>query len=160
MSQLKVDSIVPSGGVPVGADGGGVIQVVRSVLGSTVTTTSTTYTTTGLSASITPRSSSNKILISVSGIVKNNYASGTLCSVYFTLYRGSTALGPDRLRYKTNTLDEHAPLSLTLLDSPATTLSRTYYLYFSTSITATRTGSAGNASLLDTAEMCLMEISA
>ena len=28
MSQLKVDSIVPRGGIPTGAEGGGIIQVV------------------------------------------------------------------------------------------------------------------------------------
>lgn len=30
MSQIRTNSIVPSGGVPAGADGGGIIQVVEN----------------------------------------------------------------------------------------------------------------------------------
>jgi len=68
MSQLKVNSIVPSGGLPAGASGGGIIQVVQKIDSSTSTSTSTSYTNTGLiplNLSITPTSSSNKILMIV-----------------------------------------------------------------------------------------------
>ena len=41
MSQLKVNSIVPVGGLPSGASGGGIIQVVQAVKTNTASTTST-----------------------------------------------------------------------------------------------------------------------
>ena len=63
MSQLKVNSIVPVGGVASG-QGGGVIQVVSVYKGDRFTTSSTSHTDiTGMSLNITPTSSSNKIMI-------------------------------------------------------------------------------------------------
>ena len=61
-SQIRVDSIVPTTGVPTGG-GGGIVQCVQDVLTSTVTVTSTSFTDVGLSATITPLSSSSKILV-------------------------------------------------------------------------------------------------
>ena len=73
MSQLKVNSIVPVGGLPGGADGGGIIQVVTATHNTQVSqasngsgNTQTTLTDTGLSASITPSSNSSKVLVMVS----------------------------------------------------------------------------------------------
>ena len=72
MSQLKVNSIVPVGGLPSGASGGGVIQVVTATHSTQVTqasngngNTQTTLTDTGLTASITPSSNSSKVLVMV-----------------------------------------------------------------------------------------------
>ena len=70
MSQLKVNSIIPTGGIASsGGDaiGGGVIQVVQDFLNTTVGITSvagdsTTFTDTGLSATITPTSTSSIVL--------------------------------------------------------------------------------------------------
>ena len=62
MSQIKVDSIIPRGGLPSGALGG-VIQTVY-VMDSTAFSTSTTGgDDTSLSATINMQSSSNKLLI-------------------------------------------------------------------------------------------------
>ena len=44
MSQIKVDSIVPRGGLPAGATGGGVIQTIQSTRTDFVSTTSSSYT--------------------------------------------------------------------------------------------------------------------
>lgn len=66
-SELRVDRIVPTTGVPTGG-GGGIIQIVEKIDASTSTTTSTSWTNTGLSGlniSITPTSTSNKILMMV-----------------------------------------------------------------------------------------------
>ena len=62
MSQLKVNSIVPVGGLASGA-GGGVIQTVQTVDNTATTSISTTsYTDAGsLNVSITPTTTSNKI---------------------------------------------------------------------------------------------------
>ncbi len=71
MSQLKVNSIIPVAGVPTGG-GGGIIQVVQAVKDDTATFTTTSFTDiTGLSASITPTSSSSKILVEAFVYVSN-----------------------------------------------------------------------------------------
>jgi hypothetical protein len=65
MSQIKVDSIVPSGGLSSGKSGG-IIQIVQSVKQDRQVMNSTSFTDiSGLSASITPASTSNKIFLIV-----------------------------------------------------------------------------------------------
>ena len=62
MSQLKVNSIIPVGGVATG-QGGGIIQVVQTVKSDAFSHTDlakNTQTATVLSRSITPSSNSNK----------------------------------------------------------------------------------------------------
>ena len=61
-SELRVDRIIPTTGVPTGG-GGGVIQVVQGSTSTNVTINTQTYTDTGLSATITPRFASSKILV-------------------------------------------------------------------------------------------------
>ena len=64
MSQIKVNSIVPVGGLPSGANGG-LIQVVNVVKQDTFSSTTAGSWTdiTGLSLSITPSLNSSKILV-------------------------------------------------------------------------------------------------
>jgi hypothetical protein len=62
MSQLRTNSIVPVGGIPAGASGGGIIQVVRASYATQTSSASASWVTI-FSASITPRSSSSKILV-------------------------------------------------------------------------------------------------
>lgn len=113
---------------------GAVLQVVSTVKTDTFTTTSTSYVdVTGLSVSITPSSSSNKILVLFQISGSQNVAAGR---AYVKLLRDSTginlgaaagsrtpALGgfssPD------NSIPS-APVSGNFLDSPATTSSVTY----------------------------------
>jgi hypothetical protein len=65
MSQIKVDSIVPSAGLSGGASGG-IIQIAQSVKQDRQVMNSTSFTDiTGLSVSITPASTSNKIFLIV-----------------------------------------------------------------------------------------------
>ena len=64
MSQLKVDSIVPRGGLPGGAVGGGIIQVVQKKITSQSTFNGTSYDNiSGYNLAITPQSSSSKVLV-------------------------------------------------------------------------------------------------
>lgn len=63
MSTIKVDRIEPQDGLQSNAMGG-IVQVVRVVGTGGVSSNSTTYVSTGLQASITPRSASNKIMVS------------------------------------------------------------------------------------------------
>ena len=133
MSQIKVDSIIPRGGLASGSSGG-IIQVRSVTKTDTFQTTSSSFTDiTGLSVSITPQSSSNKILILVH---LTGDGRSTQARANFRLMRGSTAIcigdaAGNRPRstfgiYRPN--DDHTPgnASLTFLDSPATTSSLTY----------------------------------
>ena len=67
MSELRTNKIYPRDGLPAGASGG-IIQMVEKIDSSANTTTSTSWTNSGvdgLNISITPTSASNKILMMV-----------------------------------------------------------------------------------------------
>ena len=71
MSTLKVNSIIPVAGVPTGG-GGGIVQTVIGTHSTEVSqsissenTVQTTISDTGLTASITPTSTSSKVLVMV-----------------------------------------------------------------------------------------------
>ena len=138
MSQIKVNSIVPAGGLPSGANGG-IIQTIQTVKTDTFSTTSASYTdVTGLSATITPSSSSNKILVKVSlGFVSSH---NTSAYPNFVLVRGSTQIGKGTTGTGNRTNASFAVItnlhggysgtaaSFEFLDSPATTSATTYKL--------------------------------
>ena len=131
MSQLKVNSIVPVGGLPSGANGG-IIQVIQTVKTDTFSTSSGSFTDiTGLSVSITPSSSSNKILVIVDLMVGSDNDSQCM----FLLKRGSTSINfgdNDGSRSQNFAEIEGAEdygqtsCSTHFLDSPATTSATTY----------------------------------
>ena len=140
MSQLRTNSIVPVGGIPAGASGGGIIQVVQTVKSDSFSASATgTYVAvTGLSATITPRSTSNKILIiaTVGHDGANNY------QPWFHIYRGGSRITPDGpstgLTPSTSYTAAQSPadtrsmfISQTFeyLDSPASTSALTYQIY-------------------------------
>lgn len=92
MSQIKVNSIVPVTGLPSGANGG-IIQIVNSHLKTRQTiSASTNFQATGLSATITPSSSSSKILIIVNGVYNVFNATATQYITKFKLYNGSSEI--------------------------------------------------------------------
>jgi len=131
MSQLKVDSIVPRGGLPSGASGG-VIQTK-----STIKTDTSSFSignggtsSSVVSVTITPQSASSKILI-----YATLTASKSDTGVFLKLFRGSTQIGQgdasgNRQRVSTHLLtDQNFLISSTtcvFLDSPSTTSSTTY----------------------------------
>jgi hypothetical protein len=64
MSQLKVNSIVPAGGLPAGASGGGIIQLVSTNYTSDFSFNSTSgVDVTSFNASMACRTTSSKVLI-------------------------------------------------------------------------------------------------
>jgi len=66
MSQVRTNSLVPVGGIPAGASGGGIIQVVQTVKTDTFSESlaaNTNSSTNCIEVTITPRSTSNKILV-------------------------------------------------------------------------------------------------
>jgi hypothetical protein len=132
---LTVAAGVPSWAAP--AAGGKVLQVVSAVYSTAVTVSTTTYTDTGLSASITPTLNTSKILVLVSqfGRVYAGYAKEAGASL--RLMRGSTEIhGPyNSTPLSFGSKDEGSNsggfhlvgvFALQYLDSPATTSSTTY----------------------------------
>jgi hypothetical protein len=137
MSQLRTNSIVPVGGLPAGANGGGIIQCVYS-LNQTQTAMSPGSTWTeipGWSATITPRSSSNKILV----LCNLNFG-GAYYIVSARLYRNGsyiTVSGDSSSRPGTfitwgvqgmSNYGRNQPFA-SFLDSPASTSALTYSIY-------------------------------
>ena len=107
-----------------------VLQVVQQVLATQTDSTSTTMIDTGLSASITPSSTSSKILVTVNHrTFKNSAAQG----MDMQLLRDSTNLG-EIVRghmYDGTTGEINSALTFCYLDSPSTTSSVTYKTQFS-----------------------------
>lgn len=138
---LTVAGGVPTWATPAGG-GGKVLQVVSAQTTTKVTIASTSLTDTGITASITPTSSTSKILVIIAA---NAYASAAVdnTQVGAALLRGATTLqtwdssknflvivGGGSTGYLA------ANNSVVYLDSPATTSSITYKLQSNTQSTA------------------------
>ena len=109
---------------------GSVLQVVSATSQSAqATTTSTSYVTTGFSASITPSSSSNKVLVLLSALGRN----GSGGQAFYTMYRGATDLASTRSfkqLYNPSAGVLDGAIDMSILDSPSSTSSVTYTIYF------------------------------
>ena len=173
-SKLRVDSILPVDGAPSGG-GGGIIQVVhssatseQSVASPSSGTESTTLVDTGLSATITPKFSTSKVLVLVHQSMHiENGNDNVQFQVNMLLRDGSNnvlrgSLQFDSLRWK-NQYAAADVYSLNFLHSPNTTSAFTYkmtmnYYYMSSgsgNLRAQRDDQANCQS-----EMTLMEVSA
>ena len=140
-SELRVDKIVPTDGVPTGG-GGGIVQVKQVIHSVALEFNKNAYhavTSSGgnFEITITPKFSTSKILVSMNSFIDLNAANQR---VYLTFYRsigGGTASNvltgsgsgrglmefwnPDQ-RIQTSTMCQY-------LDSPATTSAVTYTVY-------------------------------
>jgi hypothetical protein len=119
---------------------GGVLQVVSGTYSTSTSVSSTSFTDTGLSLSITPSSSTSKILVITSQPI---YFSRTSNSIngYYQLVRGSTAIFNGGRSFGLyiqggTEFDNSQVLNATYLDSPATTSSTTYKTQAKLSTTA------------------------
>jgi len=137
---LSGDTGVPASGMPTGS----VIQTVQTVKTDTFTTTSSSFTdVTGLSVSITPTSSTSKILILCD--VGASCQNGT--GMLIRLLRGSTAIyigdAASNRPLTYSQIDGASSLysvfrcTAIYLDSPATTSSTTYKIQISNSASGT-----------------------
>ena len=110
---------------------GGVVQVKSTTKTDTFSSSSSSYTdVTGMSQSITPTSASNKVLIVVTMSIGANND-----QYFFRLMRGATAIcvgDAAGIRTQATTginigdINSAYPLSMSFLDSPATTSATTY----------------------------------
>lgn len=128
--------VIPKAALPTGS----VLQVASTLKQDTFTTTSTSYTdVTGLSVSITPTSSSSKILVTaVISLVNTNSGGYNTRGV---IIRDSTIIGagtPSGSRpaasffLNQTTARLPVPMSMTVLDSPNTTSATTYKIQIAT----------------------------
>jgi hypothetical protein len=130
----------------VASTNGSVLQVVSTTKTDTFTTTNTSFTDlTGLSVSITPSSTSNKVFVSA---IVNGMGQSGVCSVAGQLVRDSTAIAVGTTAgsrtsasfylsdgSSTQTLES---AYVEFLDSPATTSATTYKIQVK--VTAAGTG--------------------
>ena len=132
MSQLKVNSIVPAGGLPSGSNGG-ILQVVQAVKVDTASFETTSFVDiTGMTASITPSSNSNKILVETSIYL----ASAGSITNKINFVRGSTNIGQptgSSVAHQATMMQfivgvQMNPFTMTFLDSPSTTSATSYKL--------------------------------
>jgi len=115
---------IPKAALPTGS----VLQVVSATYSTAVSTTSTSPVTTNLAASITPTSASSKVLVLVN--LGGTGIDGNSVGIFY-IYRGASAVATfhDNF-YHNTTIPFFAPVSMSVLDSPATTSSTTYTIYF------------------------------
>ena len=107
---------------------GNSLNVVKGETTSRVTTTSSSFVVTNLTATITPTSSSNKVHIAVSG--DYYIPSGVEGSI--SLYRGSSNLGNSNFGFlfvQSAGGELSAPFIIDFLDTPNTDSATTYTVY-------------------------------
>ena len=167
-SKLRVDSILPVDGAPTNG-GGGIIQVVHATATSEVTQgfSSNDFVTTGLEATITPKFSTSKILVtgylswyidqgSNTGNVEWNFA---VCNNSGTVLDGTTA---DTRGYRRTTRVEGGKHPINFIHSPNTTSAYTYQMRMNakTSANACNLQCQVNGTANNISRLTLMEISA
>ena len=131
-SELRVDRIIPTSGVPTNG-GGGIVQIVRGSSSTVIQVTSNTDTDI-ISATITPRTATSKILINVSVDSCRTYvASNNRARLTSKILRGSTLVkqiyeSPQyrNLNFASSGVELNIPLFFDHIDSPATTSAVTY----------------------------------
>jgi hypothetical protein len=124
---LSGDTGVPASGMPTGS----VIQVVNASYGTNVAVTNSNYATTGLSATITPKATTSKILI----LINTQQQVSTAYGFGLAIYRNGSSVYADTNLYDSGYLGtlsaSYRPSRSTLqyLDSPASISALTYTLY-------------------------------
>ena len=182
MSELRTNRIIPRDGIPSGASGGGIIQVVfvENSDVESLTSNSTPQLIPGLSATITPTRSDSKILVQV---VFHASIGGSYAAHYIVLRRGSTDINigdaagsrvRGSLALQTATFwDDNSganysmgQASLNFLDRPATTSATTYGLYHADAdgtnslyVNRQRTDTDNNGFIRLASTITLMEVS-
>ena len=156
---IQNTSAIVSGKVPyTNLPAGSVLQVVNATYATQTTTGSATFIDTGLTASITPKFSTSKILVIVSQAGCIKFSGDTI--IVLRLYRGATLIST----FETNAANsgnsnanEIGSCCVNYLDSPATTSSTTYKTQFNNASAVGTTGVQYSSSM---SSITLMEIAA
>tara|TARA_B100002019_G_scaffold51231_1_gene43598 strand:- start:549 stop:1067 length:519 start_codon:yes stop_codon:yes gene_type:complete len=169
-SELRVDRIIPVNGVP--TNGGGSILQIMPVYGLTtpLVTTNTSYSSMGLSGTITPLRTDSKIYISINVVFCGDIDNDTqgYVSAGFNVRRAIGGGGPTdifTMGGSTEVLDlgGHSRFKTTnwnFIDSPNTTSQVTYDMEYKMANSAGRSIFVGRSSLPNNGgQMILMEVS-
>lgn len=156
---LTVASGVPSWATPASGSSK-VVQIVTGVTSTPTTTTSTSLVDTTLSATITPTSASNKVLLFLTQNGLSKTAANINSSIEIDLLRGSTVIQTVATRVLEEDNAAHTFVGgfagTIYLDSPATTSATTYKTQFKNS------GGVSNQVIVQTSSststLCLMEV--
>ena len=170
-SELRVDKIIPTGGAPTGG-GGGVIQVVSFTTQTKVTANAgTTFVDTGVTATITPKFATSKILIlAYHSVTFSNFAgNGDTGGWSIRLLRGNTVIkngstnGSDHyisVPSESSYIVFNDPDFMQHFDSPNTTSAVTYKTQVNESNAEINVNINGNQNSNVDSSMILMEVSA
>ena len=140
------------------ASAGSILQVIQATSTGSAATTSGTFISTGFSASITPKFSTSKILVLHTTTLNNQSGTGQGA---INLARNGTVLGSAGGLASVYALGTNvvASVGFNYLDSPATTSSTTYTIYFSSvGSGANITFNSGTGTGVSTTTITLMEI--
>ena len=149
-----------------GADlpAGSVLQVVQATYSTEVSISSTSYTDTGLSATITPTSATSKILVVVNQQMYSDITANTILRVDAQIVRETTpvfeqtgCVGGRAGVGNTSDVLNYGSFNGVYLDSPSTTSATTY----KTQVQTSTTGSGAQVVVSDsgsTSSITLMEI--
>ena len=144
ISQINSNSL--ASGVPSSANmpAGSVIQVVNGFTSTGVTTTvNQTYIDTGITATITPKFATSKIMVLVNICGMHRAGGNSWNRIGIKLLRNSTVLGIEALAQSwTNTSLEfrNGGLMYSKLDSPASTSALVYKVQFQGEVLSDNTG--------------------
>jgi hypothetical protein len=151
-AQLTGTQTIPKATLPTGS----VLQVVSAIRTGENSTTSTSYVDSALSVAITPTSATSKVFVIYTGSAGNDGSQES----FLTLARGATNIGNGsvgmvRIWFNGSSSYHFAGMSMSILDSPATTSSTTYKVQF-----RTPSGNVYISGANSTDSLTVMEISA
>jgi hypothetical protein len=133
----------------------GIVQVVNVTQATPATNATDTYADTNLSATITPKSASNKVFVIISQFAGKN-SNNTNSGVWLQLLRGATVINQFAIYFGyTNTaINNLGCASFNYLDSPASTSALTYKTQF-----RNNTNASGVSVNEGTSSITLIEVS-
>lgn len=130
---LTADSSTSTGLKWATPSGGKIVQVVYGNTTTATSSSSSTYADTNLTATITPTSASNNVLVLVSQNSLQRTAASAAAGIAIRLFRGATNIAQvlSEGAYTNSALVQNiGSASIMLLDSPATTSATTYKTQF------------------------------
>ena len=158
-SNLTITVPAVTGTMLTTASTGTVLQVVQGTFATETSSSTSTFADTGLSASITPTSSSSKILVLINHSVNYKSAASVDNSLSLRILRNSTNIVTcvEYLGYTNTATLGFYSASYSYLDSPATTSATTYKTQFASTYNTSSVRICANNT---PATITLMEIAA
>jgi hypothetical protein len=159
-SKLTGTQTIPKATLPTGS----VLQVLTTTTTTLVTNSTATFTSTGLSLNITPSSATSKILVlSWCPIRYGTNNGGGNAGIRINRASGTIVMNNNLINNVNGIVDISYPVTLSFLDSPATTSSTNYTIEFAlvnSSGVYTNPTVNWNSGVTQTSTLILMEIAA